>query len=40
MALKPSLNLQDGIHPNQEGTIKISENIKKSIIATLDKKKY
>ncbi len=39
VALKPSLNLQDGIHPNQEGTIKISENIKKSIIAILDKKK-
>ena len=37
VALKPSLNLQDGIHPNQQGTIKISENIKKSIIAILDK---
>jgi len=39
VALNPSLNLQDGIHPNQQGTIKISENIKKSIIAILDKKK-
>ena len=39
VALNPSLNLQDGVHPNQQGTIKISENIKKSIIAILDKKK-
>ena len=39
VALDPSLNQQDGIHPNQKGTIKISENIKKSIIAILDKKK-
>ena len=39
VALNPSLNQQDGIHPNQQGTIKISENIKKSIIAILDKKK-
>ena len=39
VALNPSLNQQDGIHPNKQGTIKISENIKKSIIAILDKKK-
>ncbi len=39
VALDPSLNQQDGIHPNKKGTIKISENIKKSIIAILDKKK-
>ncbi|MDC3126378.1 arylesterase [Candidatus Pelagibacter sp.] len=39
VALNPSLNQQDGIHPNQQGTIKISENIKKSIIAILEKKK-
>ena len=39
VALNPSLNQQDGIHPNKKGTIKISENIKKSIIAILDKKK-
>jgi len=39
VALNPSLNQQDGIHPNQQGTIKISENIQKSIIAILDKKK-
>ena len=37
VALNPRLNQQDGIHPNQQGTIKISENIKKSIIAILDK---
>ena len=40
VALDPSLNQKDGIHPNAKGTIKISENIKKSIIAILDKKKY
>ena len=40
VALNPGLNQQDGIHPNKQGTIKISENIKKSIIAILDKKKY
>ena len=39
VALNPSLNQQDGIHPNKQGTIKISENIKKSIIDILDKKK-
>ena len=39
VALNPSLNQQDGIHPNMKGTIKLSENIKKSIIAILDKKK-
>jgi acyl-CoA thioesterase-1 len=39
VALNPSLNQQDGIHPNKKGTIKISENIKKSIIDILDKKK-
>ena len=32
VALNPSLNQQDGIHPNKNGTIKISETIKKSII--------
>ena len=29
VALDPSLNQQDGIHPNKEGTIKVSETIKK-----------
>ena len=32
VALNPSLNQQDGIHPNKDGTIKVSETIKKSII--------
>ena len=32
VALDPSLNQQDGIHPNKQGTIKVSETIKKSII--------
>ena len=40
VALNPALNQQDGIHPNKKGTIKISENIKKSIIDSLNKKKY
>ena len=35
VALNPSLNQQDGIHPNKRGTIKISGTIKKSIIAVL-----
>jgi acyl-CoA thioesterase-1 len=39
VALNPSLNQQDGIHPNKKGTIKISENIKKSIISILDNEK-
>ena len=32
VALNPSLNQQDGIHPNKDGTIIVSETIKKSII--------
>ena len=32
VALNPNLNQKDGIHPNKEGTIKVSETIKKSII--------
>ena len=36
VALDPSLNQQDGIHPNREGTIKVSETIKKSIINILN----
>ncbi len=31
VALDPSLNLQDGIHPNKEGTIIISETLQKII---------
>ena len=32
VALNPSLNQKDGIHPNEYGTLKVSETIKKSII--------
>ena len=32
VALNPGLNQRDGIHPNKDGTIKVSETIKKSII--------
>ena len=31
VALDPNLNLQDGIHPNKEGTIIISETLQKII---------
>ena len=36
VALNPSLNQKDGIHPNKEGTIKVGETIKKSIINILN----
>ena len=36
VALNPFLNQKDGIHPNKEGTIKVSETIKKSIINILN----
>ena len=36
VALDPSLNQKDGIHPNKEGTIIVSETIKKSIIDILN----
>ena len=36
VALNPSLNQQDGIHPNEDGTIKVSETIKKSIINVIN----
>ncbi len=36
VALNPSLNQQDGVHPNKNGTIKVSETIKKSIVSVLD----
>ena len=31
VAFNPSLNLSDGMHPNREGTIVISETLKKNI---------
>ena len=36
VALDPSLNQQDSIHPNKLGTIKVSETIKKKIIDILN----
>ena len=36
VALNPSLNQKDGIHPNKEGIIKMSETIKNSIINILN----
>ncbi len=32
IALNPSLNLSDGIHPNKEGTVILSRTLKKSIL--------
>ena len=37
VALNPRLNQQDGIHPNKDGTIKISKTIQNSIISILNK---
>ena len=36
VALDPNFNLQDGIHPNKLGTIRVSETIKKKIINFLN----
>ena len=36
VALKPELNLSDGMHPNEKGVLIISETIKKSLIKILD----
>jgi acyl-CoA thioesterase-1 len=36
VALDPSLNQQDGIHPNKEGTIVISKTLKKFIEKTIN----
>ena len=32
VALKPELNLSDGMHPNEKGILVISKTVKKSII--------
>ena len=32
VALKPELNQDDGMHPNEKGTLIVSERLKKSII--------
>jgi acyl-CoA thioesterase-1 len=36
VALDPSLNQQDGIHPNKEGTIVISKTLRKFIEKTIN----
>ena len=36
VAVKPELNLSDGMHPNEKGVLIISETIKKSVIKILD----
>ena len=40
VALEPSLNQSDGIHPNEKGILIISETVKKSIIYYKWKKYY
>ena len=35
VALKPDLNLNDGIHPNQKGTIIISKTLKEAILKNI-----
>ena len=35
VALKPDLNLNDGIHPNEKGTIIISKTLKKTILKNI-----
>ncbi len=35
VALKPDLNLNDGIHPNKKGTIIISNTIKNKILENI-----
>ena len=35
VALKPEYNLSDGIHPNEKGTIIISNTLKKAILNKL-----
>jgi acyl-CoA thioesterase-1 len=36
VVLDPSLNQQDGIHPNKEGTIVISKTLRKFIEKTIN----
>ena len=36
VAFNPALNLSDGMHPNREGTIVISETLKKSILSYIN----
>ena len=37
VALKPELNQDDGIHPNEKGTIILSDTLTKSIISFIKK---
>jgi acyl-CoA thioesterase-1 len=37
VALKPELNQDDGMHPNEKGTIIISDTLTKSIINFIKK---
>jgi acyl-CoA thioesterase-1 len=37
VALKPDLNLSDGMHPNAKGTLIISNTLEKSIINFIKK---
>jgi len=37
VALKPELNQDDGMHPNEKGTIIVSDTLKKSIISFIKK---
>jgi len=37
VALKPELNQDDGMHPNEKGTLIVSETLKKSIISFIKK---
>ena len=37
VALKPELNQDDGIHPNEKGTLIVSDTLKKSIIGFIKK---
>jgi acyl-CoA thioesterase-1 len=37
VALKPELNQEDGMHPNEKGTIIISDTLTKSIINFIKK---
>ena len=37
VALKPELNQDDGIHPNEKGTLILSDTLTKSIISFIKK---
>jgi len=37
VALKPELNQDDGMHPNEKGTLIVSDTLKKSIISFIKK---